>query len=75
MNKSGGSSLKIDETLSAGALRVEAFSEGGCSSLPLVAGKREQGVVAPFQERLVNERRQSAFCRWVPACWYKSAPA
>ena len=30
---------------------------GGSSSLPGEAGKREQGVVAPFQERLVNERR------------------
>ena len=28
---------------------------GGCSSLPVVASKRVQGVVAPFQERLVNE--------------------
>ena len=52
-------------------LRVEAFSliiedfyqqrlvliSGGSSSLPGEAGKREQGVVAPFQVRLVNERR------------------
>jgi len=63
--------LKIDETWSAVDLRVEAFSliieafchqrpvliSGGSSSLPGEAGKREQGVVAPFQERLVNERR------------------
>ena len=28
---------------------------GGRSSLPCEAGKQEQGVVAPFQERLVNE--------------------
>ena len=27
----------------------------GCSSLPGEAGKRDRGVVAPFQERLVNE--------------------
>ena len=37
-----GSSMKIDETSSVVVLRVEAFSEG---------------VVAPFQERLVNESR------------------
>jgi len=37
-----GSSVKIDETWSKVVLRVVAFS---------------QGVVAPFQERLVNERR------------------
>ena len=30
---------------------------GGRSSLPSEAGKRDQGVVAPFQERLVNESR------------------
>jgi len=35
-----GSSVKIDETWSEGVLRVVAFS---------------QGVVAPFQVRLVNE--------------------
>ena len=39
-----GSSVKIDETWSIEVLRVEAFS---------------QGVVAPFQERLVNEIRGS----------------
>ena len=33
---------------------------GGCSSLPVVASKWEKVV---------------AFCRWVPTCWYKSAPA
>ena len=63
--------MKIDEMWSAVDLRVEAFSmiieafcqqrlvliSGGSSSLPGEAGKREQGVVAPFQERLVNERR------------------
>ena len=38
-----------------------SLNSGGCSSLPGEAGKWEQGVVAPFQERLVNERR------WVPA--------
>ena len=37
-----------------------SLQRGGCSSLPVVAGKREKVV---------------AFCRWVPACWYKSAPA
>ena len=52
-----GSSMKIDETWSAMVLRFEAFSEGGCSSLPVVAGKLEHGVVAPFRERLINERR------------------
>ena len=41
-----GSGLNIDETRA-----------GGSSSLPRKAGKRVQGVVAPFQERLVNERR------------------
>ena len=41
---------------------------GGGSSLPGEAGKREQGVVAPFQERLVNERRK------VPVYWYEFAP-
>ena len=60
--------MKIDETWSAVVLRVEAFSliveafcqlliSGGSSSLPGEAGKQEQGVVAPFQVRLVNERR------------------
>ena len=63
--------MKIDETWSRVDLRVEAFSmkvkafyqyrlvliSGGSSSLPGEAGKGEQGVVAPFQERLVNERR------------------
>ena len=44
-----------------------SLQSGGCSSLPGEAGKREQGVVAPFQERLVNERR------WVPVYWYESA--
>ena len=39
-----GPSLKIDETWSMVVLRVVAFS---------------QGVVAPFQERLVNEFRGS----------------
>ena len=39
-----GSSVKIDETWSIEVLRVVAFS---------------QGVVAPFQERLVNEIRGS----------------
>ena len=43
-----GSSVKIDETWSIEVLRVVAFS---------------QGAVAPFQVRLVNERR------WVPAYW------
>ena len=47
-----GSSVKIDETWSIEVLRVVAFS---------------QGVVAPFPERLVNERRL------VPAYWYESA--
>ena len=37
-----GSSVKIDETWSMVVLRVVAFS---------------QGVVAPFQERLVNESK------------------
>ena len=37
-----GSSVKIDEMWSEGVMRVVAFS---------------QGVVAPFQERLVNESR------------------
>ena len=32
-----------------------SLQSGGCSSLPGEAGKRNQGVVAPFQERLVNE--------------------
>ena len=32
-----------------------SLQSGGCSSLPGEAGKRDQGVVAPFQERLVNE--------------------
>ena len=41
----GGSSMKIDETWSAVVLRVETFSEGGCSSLPVVAGKQEKVVV------------------------------
>ena len=65
-----GSSMKIDETWSMEVLRVEAFSEGvvapfqytragGSSSLLGEAGKREKVV---------------AFCRWVPACWYESAP-
>ena len=60
--------MKFDETWSAVDLRVEAFSmkvedfcqyklSGGSSSLLGEAGKRVQGVVAPFQERLVNERR------------------
>ena len=40
--ETGGSSMKIDEMWSIVVLRVEAFREG---------------VVAPFQERLVNERR------------------
>ena len=48
-----GSSVKIDETWSIEELRGVAFS---------------QGVVAPFQERLVNERRL------VPAYWYEFAP-
>ena len=39
-----GSSVKIDETWSEEVLRVVAFS---------------QGVVAPFQVRLVNEIRGS----------------
>ena len=39
-----GSSVKIDETWSMVVLSVVAFS---------------QGVVAPFQERLVNESRGS----------------
>ena len=47
--------MKIDETWSKVVLRVVAFSQGGRSSLPGEAGKRDQGVVAPFQERLVNE--------------------
>ena len=34
-----------------------SLQSGGCSSLPDETGKREQGVVAPFQERLVNESR------------------
>ena len=55
--------MKIDETWSIEVLRVVVFRSGGHSSLPGEAGKRDQGVVAPFQERLVNERR------WVPACW------
>ena len=45
-----------------------SLQSGGHGSLPGEVGKREQGVVAPFQERLVNERR------WVPAYWYESAP-
>ena len=32
-----------------------SLQSGGRSSLPGEAGKRDQGVVAPFQERLVNE--------------------
>ena len=66
-----------------------SLQSGGCSSLPGEAGKRDRGVIAPFQERLVNEsggwsslpgeagKREKvvAFCRWVPACWYESAPA
>ena len=65
--------MKINETWSAVDLRVEAFSliveafcqqrlvliSGGSSSLPGEAGKREKVV---------------AFCRWVPAYWYESAP-
>ena len=39
-----GSSVKIDETWSIEVLRVVAFS---------------QGVLAPFQERLVNESKGS----------------
>ena len=36
-----------------------SLQSGGCSFLPGEAGKREQGVVAPFQVRLVNESRGS----------------
>ena len=32
-----------------------SLQSGGCISLPGEAGKRDRGVVAPFQERLVNE--------------------
>ena len=32
-----------------------SLQSGGCSSLSGEVGKRDQGVVAPFQERLVNE--------------------
>ena len=32
-----------------------SLQSGGRSSLPGEAGKRDRGVVAPFQERLVNE--------------------
>ena len=46
--ETGGSCMKIDGTWSAIVLRVEAFSDGGCSSLPVVAGKREK-VVAFLQ--------------------------
>ena len=37
-----------------------SLQSGSFSSLPGEAGKREQGVVAPFQERLVNESRSSS---------------
>ena len=40
-----------------GGAEGRSLQWGGCSSLPVVAGKREQGVVAPFQERFVNKRR------------------
>ena len=36
-------------------VEVCSLQLGGCSSLPGEAGKRDRGVVAPFQERLVNE--------------------
>ena len=51
--------MKIDETWSEGGAEGCSLHSGGCSSLPGEAGKREQGVVAPFQERLVNEIRGS----------------
>ena len=54
----------MDLRVEAFNLKVEAFCQerlalisGGSSSLLGEAGKQEQGVVAPFQERLVNERR------------------
>ena len=40
-----------------GGAEGRSLQWGGFSSLPVVAGKWEQGVVAPFQERLVNESR------------------
>ena len=40
-----------------GAAEGRSLQWGGCSSLPVVAGKRVQGAVASFQERLVNESR------------------
>ena len=47
--------MKIDETWSIIGAEGCSLQSGGCSSLPGEAGKRDQGVVAPFQERLVNE--------------------
>ena len=38
-----------------------SLQSGGCSSFLGEAGKRDQGVVAPFQERLVNESRGWSF--------------
>ena len=46
--------MKIDETWSIRVAEGCSLQSGGCSSLPGEAGKRDQGVVAPFQERLVN---------------------
>ena len=40
-----------------GRAEGRSLQSGGRSTLPGEAGKREQGVVAPFQERLVNESR------------------
>ena len=51
--------MKIDETWSKGGAEGCSLQSGGGSSLPGEAGKQDQGVVAPFQVRLVNESRGS----------------
>ena len=47
--------MKIDETWSKVVLRVVAFSQGVVAPFQVRLVKEIGGVVAPFQERLVNE--------------------
>ena len=49
--------MKINETWSIEVLRVVAFSQGVVAPFQVRLVNESRGVVAPFQERLVNERR------------------
>ena len=71
-----------------GSVEGWSLEWGSWSFLPVVVGKSDHGVGAPFRKVLGNKirgldllsigcwrtREGCSLLQWIPACWYESAP-